>query len=548
MRRSSSILGLLANNYGAIDNSRAVRAVAINEDNEEASLLDSETTPHASSNISSILQSIDSQNVREYSPYVLYVTLFLLAAFSEFGFAFYSDANSIRSVSDPLAHFAPEIATHIGSLIALIAQILAFTDASASTLTSSNMKKAVEEFVEELKKSINKFQHGEEGSASQHTSSLTLLILNALLIFGTFIYGSFSPITGMMDLKKFTPEVTQILGWIMFVGQMILYSMSYGGSVFSGPGNIETLWNLSRNEKIKILKNIFCTRTGWFTFLPATLAALFNRALSFRGGTELTAELVFGLSGPIVELMAWSSAACAVWQTFLSQGAPHYIRTFGDGDTTATDNIALLTDSERKPNKLYVGVGDDELKYSLINADGVMRSGVILFKDLPRGFPYRFHTTDELIPFSKRLLELVNAPDWRSLGLVKGGTYLFLEKALLPVIALGVFILRTVSIPSLWVGPKEDPAKDYGIKDLIIALIATLFAGYGSKQYVENFIIPQCTKMIRSLFFTDSQEGGLTASSTTDTLCSSNGSTLGSEEASDSDSEGSNSTRYSALL
>jgi len=54
---------------------------------------------------------------------------------------------------------------------------------------------------------------------------------------------------------------------------------------------------------------------------------------------------------------------------------------------------------------------------------------------------------------------------------------------LLWILIIGVFILRTLSVPSLYTGKVEDPANNYSKTDAFLSSLGLLFGGYAALQY-----------------------------------------------------------------
>ncbi|MGC1854336.1 MAG: hypothetical protein WA659_03075 [Candidatus Aquirickettsiella sp.] len=233
----------------------------------------------------------NDNNVDVYPKFeiALDIFLFLLASWSELGYAVFTGSSVSESVLDPLKRYlypllAPEASNTVTKYLNITSGALSFTDASLTIATILDIRSKREKFIEEIKKGFNQIKYGEIKKIP--------FLLNSLVFTSSFVIISLSPWTGL-KMKNFNDDFSFPAGISMFLGQMTVVLLQYAGYIFATPKTMVDFLSLSQEDKKNVFHNIFCTKKG-FSFSLRSLSNAVTMGLRFHGISLFTNKFLFG--------------------------------------------------------------------------------------------------------------------------------------------------------------------------------------------------------------------------------------------------------------
>jgi hypothetical protein len=270
----------------------------------------------------------NDNNVDVYSKseLALDIFLFLLASWSELGYAVFMGSSVSESVLDPLKRYvyptlAPEISNSITQYLNVTSEVFSFTDAGLTIATILDIRTKRQKYIEEIKKGFNQIKYGEIKKIP--------FLFNLLIFAFSFTIISFSPWTGLR-MKNFDNDFSLPAGISMFAGQITILLLQYAGYIFSTPKAIVDFLNLSREDKKSIFNNIFCTKKGFWLSLRSVSNAI-TMGLRFHGISLFTNKFLFGDSrfGTYYSIIAPVSV---IYRVLTAQSLKDYRDTFKEND------------------------------------------------------------------------------------------------------------------------------------------------------------------------------------------------------------------------
>lgn len=260
------------------------------------------------------------------SEIILDVFLFLIASWSEIGYAVFTNSSVSESILDPLKRYlypslSAETARSITQYLNITSEVFSFTDASLTIATILDIRTKRKNFLKEIKKGLKQIQSGE---IKKFAFSLNLLIFSI-----SFIIMSLSPWTGL-SMRNFNDNVSVPAGISMFIGQMTILSLQYSGYIFSTPKAIVDFLNSPREDKKTIFHNLFCSKKGWGFSLRSAANAI-TMGLRFHGISLFTNKFLFGDSR--FSLVYSSVAPVSVaYRVLTAQSLNDYRRSFKENN------------------------------------------------------------------------------------------------------------------------------------------------------------------------------------------------------------------------
>lgn len=217
------------------------------------------------------------------------IFLFLLASWSELGYAVFTGSSVSESVLDPLKRYlypslSSNVADNITRYLNITSEVLSYTDAGLTIATIFDVRSKREKFIKEIRKGFNQIKQGEIKKIP--------FLFNLLIFTFSFVIISLSPWTGLR-MKNFNTDFSLPAGVSMFFGQMIVLLLQYAGYIFSTPKAMLDFLDLSREDKKNIFNNIFFTKKG-FGFSLRSIANAITMGLRFHGISLFTNKVLFG--------------------------------------------------------------------------------------------------------------------------------------------------------------------------------------------------------------------------------------------------------------
>ena len=113
-----------------------------------------------------IVRNDNNAEVYFKSEIILDIFLFLLASWSELGYAVFTNSSVSESILDPLKRYlypslSPETSSNISQYLNVASEIFSFTDASLTIATILDIRTKRRKFLKEIKKGFNQIQNGE---------------------------------------------------------------------------------------------------------------------------------------------------------------------------------------------------------------------------------------------------------------------------------------------------------------------------------------------------------------------------------------------------
>lgn len=269
------------------------------------------------------------------------IFLFLLASWSELGYAVFTGSSVSESVLDPLKRYlypslVPEISNTVTQYLNITSEVLSFTDASLTIATILDIRSKREKFVEEIKKGFNQIKYGEIKKIP--------FLLNLLIFTSSFVIISLSPWTGL-KMKNFNNDFSLPAGISMFLGQMTILLLQYAGYIFSTPKTMVAFLSLSQEDKKNVFRNIFRTKKG-FSLSLRSLSNAITMGLRFHGISLFTNKFLFGDS----EFRTFYSVIApvsVVYRVLAAQSLKDYRDTFKENNDPQTQ----ILDTDETINK-----------------------------------------------------------------------------------------------------------------------------------------------------------------------------------------------------
>lgn len=434
-------------------------AVSLNEDTPSKPLLGSVPNPKVSD-----LTPGKSKHSAKYKKheFVLDFLLFSFAAWAQFGYSFYSKENALQSLTDPLErylspHISPRQTDEILNSLDYAMRALSIADAALTAGTYLNMRHCRQELMSGLRKGLREYKNNEISPA--------IFIMNGFLIWGFFITSSFSPWTGF-SRENYSKLMVDISGPTMWLGLMISYSMSYAPYTFSASKKLTDFFKLTWPQKKEIFRKIFFTRKGVLGFLPRTILSIVNRSWILYGSATLTVKWVFKTQEPSIRYsFSGLSTVSSAYQTFMSQSIKDYNVTFESTTKKFVQNNLISsthqTESKQAASSLQIFESSDQTIHQ------------------QKSDPPIENATTASVEYKQEAAPVITK---ENPGIChKAGFYTV--GVLLPLLTFAVFLLRTLTTPSLYTGEINDPAHDYDTKTTILAVMGLLFGGYAAYQY-----------------------------------------------------------------
>ncbi len=236
-----------------------------------------------------IARNDNNAEVYYKSEIILDIFLFLIASWSEIGYAIFTNSSVSESILDPLQRYlypslSLETANCITQYLNVTSEVFSFTDASLTIATILDISTKRKKFLKEIRKGFNEIQNGE---IKKMAFSLNLLIFSF-----SFIIIALSPWTGLR-MRNFNDNVSLPAGISMLIGQMTILLLQYSGYIFSTPKAIVDFFNSPREDKKDIFHNIFCSKKG-FGFALRSAANAITMGLRFHGISLFTNKFLFG--------------------------------------------------------------------------------------------------------------------------------------------------------------------------------------------------------------------------------------------------------------
>lgn len=249
---------------------------------------------------------------------------FLLAAWSEFGYAAFTGAVASASLLDPMKrylypHISSGTADSISNKLGIFTKVLAICDASLTIATILNIGDKRRKFIQELKKGLSEI--------SESKINKPLFLINSLLFLYSFVVIALSPWVGLLLQEIGDNNETNIAGSTMFAGQMIILSFQYAGYIFSTPSSLYDFFYLDKKGKLNILSNVFLTKKG-LRVLLRSVSNIFTLGMRFYGIAIYTDKNLFKLDNPY-DLLYSSGASIAVgYRILVTQSMNDYKNVF----------------------------------------------------------------------------------------------------------------------------------------------------------------------------------------------------------------------------
>ena len=281
----------------------------------------------------------DSVDIYSKPEIALDIFLFLLASWSELGYAVFMGSSVSESVLDPLKRYlypslTSEVSNKITQYLNITSEVLSFSDASLTIATILDIRSKRKKFIKETKKGFNQIRYGEIKKIA--------FLINLLIFSSSFAIISFSPWTGL-KMKNFNDNFSIPAGITMFLGQMTILLLQYADYIFSTPKAMIDFFGLSRDEKKSIVYNLFRSKKG----LGLSLRSLSNAVtmgLRFHGISLCTNKVLFGDSS-FKSFYAIIAPASVVYRILTTQSLKDYRLTFKENN----GNQAQILDSTDLP-------------------------------------------------------------------------------------------------------------------------------------------------------------------------------------------------------
>ncbi len=294
----------------------------------------------------------NSVNIYSKPEIALDIFLFLLASWSELGYAVFTGSSVSESVLDPLKRYlypslTTEASNRITQYLNMTSEVLSFSDASLTIATIIDIRSKRKKFIEETKKGFNQIRYGEIKKIA--------FLFNLLIFSSSFAIISLSPWTGL-KMKNFNDAFSLPAGITMFLGQMTILLLQYADYIFSTPKVMIDFFGLSRDEKKSIVTNIFRSKKG----LGLSLRSLSNAVtmgLRFYGISLFTNKVLFGDSSFRI-FYSIAAPVSVVYRVLTTQSLKDYRSTFKENDgihAQILDSTDLPLDSTETRNK-YTGL------------------------------------------------------------------------------------------------------------------------------------------------------------------------------------------------
>lgn len=269
-----------------------------------------------------------SVNIYSKPEIALDIFLFLLASWSELGYAVFMGSSVSESVLDPLKRYlypslTTEVSNRITQYLNITSEVLSFSDASLTIATILDIRSKRKKFIEETKKGFRQIKYGEIKKIA--------FLFNLLIFSSSFVIISLSPWTGL-KMRNFNDDFSLPAGITMFLGQMTILLLQYADYIFSTPKVMVDFFGLSRDEKKSIVTNIFCSKKG----LGLSLRSLSNTVtmgLRFHGISLFTNKVLFGDSN-FRTFYSIVAPASVVYRILTTQSLKDYRSTFKENDGT----------------------------------------------------------------------------------------------------------------------------------------------------------------------------------------------------------------------
>lgn len=347
------------------------------------------------------------------------VALFLLATWSEFGYALFTGSSASESILDPLKRYVypaipSDTTNNITQSLNIATQVLSYSDAALTIATILDIRKKRGKFIIELKNGFNQLKSKQ--------IKLVPFIINLSIFTSSFFIISLSPWTGLKT-KSFSTEFLFASGISMFLGQMAILILQYGGYIFSTPKSIIDFYKLPLNEKKAIFHNIFCTKKGMGVALRS-LANVTTMGMRFHGISLFTNKLLFGDTA-FRNFYSTLAPISIIYRTLSTQSLKDYKATFKQDSANLTQIQAVI--------------GTEH------------------------------HQAESVIQIENQ-----------------GNCANQLKKILLILLGglIGMsFLLRTFSTPALFTGPIDNPESNYDIKSTLLGCLGLLLGAFASYQY-----------------------------------------------------------------
>ncbi|KFM73024.1 hypothetical protein X975_16555, partial [Stegodyphus mimosarum] len=263
--------------------------------------------------------------------------LFLLAAWSEIGYSIFSGSSTSESILDPLKRYlypsvSADTASKISQTLNILTQVLSYSDAMLTIATISDIKEKKEQFLKETRSGFNQLKYGE--------IKIIPFVLNLFIFIFSFVVISLCPWIGLR-MRDFDMDFSLACGISMFLGQMTIYTLQYGSYIFAAPKRIFYLFEMTRSEKINLLKNIFCTKKGIYVALR-TLANTTVMGLRFHGIGLFSSKLILGNNALFGTVYSCLASFSIVYRVLMTQSYNDYRTKFKeetDIELIPTDKI-----------------------------------------------------------------------------------------------------------------------------------------------------------------------------------------------------------------
>jgi hypothetical protein len=250
---------------------------------------------------------------------------FLLALFSETGYFFFLSSVSEESLRDPLEKFVhihvnEKTWNHLISAVAWIVYSCSTMQSLATLLGILDIKEKMRNFKREGVKAMQKIRES-------NCMYLCFFLCHMILTLTVYVTGASIPWLGLLQYG-YRGWKCNLLGIGMFLGQIILYCLSYIDAVFATPHKmIEFVSSGQLRITFCHCFNPFTIRKDRWGFRLRTIAQMITEAWFYFGTYLLFQDYVLPPGGG--EWIAYIVAFCAAYNALTSQGpVKDYQNTF----------------------------------------------------------------------------------------------------------------------------------------------------------------------------------------------------------------------------